>query len=61
MHNGVFTSAPRDLIKERVRKGEIRVLKGGASDGAGWGEVLPKSIGSSTRDPDLLLLRTACG
>ena len=28
MHNGVFTSAPRDLIKERVRKGEIRVLIG---------------------------------
>ncbi len=35
MHNGVFTSAPRDLIKERVRKGEIRVLIGtdAASEG----------------------------
>ena len=35
MHNGVFTSAPRDLIKERVRKGEIRVLIGtdSASEG----------------------------
>lgn len=35
MHNGVFTSTPRDLIKERVRKGEIRVLIGtdAASEG----------------------------
>jgi superfamily II DNA or RNA helicase len=35
MHNGVFTGAARDLIKERIRKGEIRVLIGtdAASEG----------------------------
>lgn len=35
MHGGVFTGAPRELIKERVRKGEIRILIGtdAASEG----------------------------
>jgi hypothetical protein len=35
MHNGVFAGAPRDLLKERVRRGEIRVLIGtdAASEG----------------------------
>jgi hypothetical protein len=35
MHGGVFAGAPRELIKERVRKGEIRVLIGtdAASEG----------------------------
>ncbi|WP_373508588.1 helicase-related protein [Thiocapsa sp.] len=35
MHNGVFTGAARELIKERVRTGEIRVLIGtdAASEG----------------------------
>ncbi|MCU0833524.1 MAG: phospholipase D-like domain-containing protein [Chromatiaceae bacterium] len=35
MHNGVFTRTQRDLLKERVRKGEIRVLIGtdAASEG----------------------------
>ena len=35
MHNGVFTGTPRERIKERVRKGEIRVLIGtdAASEG----------------------------
>jgi superfamily II DNA or RNA helicase len=35
MHNGVFTRMQRDVLKERVRKGEIRVLIGtdAASEG----------------------------
>jgi len=35
MHNGVFTRLQRDLIKERVRRGQIRILIGteAASEG----------------------------
>ncbi|NEX19066.1 helicase SNF2 [Thiorhodococcus mannitoliphagus] len=35
MHNGIFTAAARDLLKERVRRGEIRILIGtdAASEG----------------------------
>lgn len=35
MHDGVFTRTPREVLKERVRKGEIRVLIGtdAASEG----------------------------